>query len=90
MGAALIILLVLAGYLAATSTPAEWVVAVVRAASSSVNLFNLVVYVVQTWLSSTPLAINLALWIYLTVTLCVLCLVWALVMWRTKHVGVLE
>jgi hypothetical protein len=90
-GAALFILLVMAGYLMATSTPADWLVAVVRTAASSLKLFDLVYYVVQTWLSSTPLALNIAVWLYLTITLCGLCLVWGGILWWTKsgsNVGV--
>jgi hypothetical protein len=48
------------------------------------------VYYLQTWLSSTPLALNVALWVYLTVSLCLLSLIWVLVLWRTKSLGALK
>lgn len=92
-GSALFFLLVIAIYLTATSTPTDWLVAIVRMGSSSMRLVSLVYYVVQTWLSATPLAFNIALWIYLTLTLCALCLVWGGILWRTKigsHAGVLN
>lgn len=90
LGGAFFILLLLAGYLMATSSPADWLVAIVRAASSTANIFNLGLYALRTWLSNTPLAINLALWIYLTIALCLLSLIWVLILWRTSIVGVLN
>lgn len=87
-GGALFILLILAGYTIATTTPAEWFIAVVRVFASSKGFLDFAVLAVQSWLSSTPLALNIALWIYLTVTLCFLSLAWVLVMWRTKSAGV--
>lgn len=90
MASALFILLVLAGYMLATTTPAEWLDAVIRTMSSSEVFFQYSIYIVQNWLTSTPLAIHIALWIYLTVTLCVLSLLWVMIFWRTKSVGVLN
>lgn len=90
LGSALFVLTILAGYLLVSTTPANWLVAVVRMLSSSQVMLEMIFYGFQLWLSSTPLALNLALWIYLTVTLCFLLLVWLLVLWRTKSVGVLN
>ncbi len=90
LGGALFVLLVLSGYTIATSSPTEWLIAFTRSAESSRVFLQMAIYVVQNWFSSTPLALNIALWIYLTITLCALTLVWVLVLWRTKSVGVLE
>jgi hypothetical protein len=88
LGSAMFIFLLLAIYLLATTSPTDWLVAVVRALSTSSNLMNFFVYAVQAWLSSTPLAVNLVLWIYLTITFSLLSLAWVLVLWRTNIVGV--
>jgi anti-sigma factor RsiW len=88
-GSALLMLLVLAGYLMATSTTTDWLVILVTTVSSSTNLFSVTVYVVQTWLVSIPLAVNIVLWIYLTISLCLLSLLWVMILWRTNIVGVL-
>ncbi len=90
LGAALFILLVLGGYTLATTTPADWLIAFIRSTESSRVFLQMAIYIVQDWFSNTPFALNLAVWIYLTVTLCVLTLVWVAVLWRTKSVGVLE
>ncbi len=90
MAGALFVLLILAGYVLATTSPAQWLVALTRTVSSSQAFLELAIYIVQTWVSSTPLALNIALWIYLTVTLCILSLVWLGILWRTKNVGVLN
>jgi hypothetical protein len=88
--AALFILLVLGGYTIATTTPSDWLIAFIRTTESSRVFLQMAIYIVQDWFSTTPLAFNLAMWIYLTVTLCVLTLVWVAVLWRTKSVGVLK
>jgi hypothetical protein len=88
LGSALFIFLLMAIYVMATTTPTDWLIAVVRTLSTSSNLVNLLIYAVQTWLSSTPLAVNLVLWIYLTITFSLLSLVWVVVLWRTNIVGV--
>lgn len=89
-GGAILILLLLAGYIMATSSPADWLVTVVRAVSSSINIFNLGSFAVQAWLSNTPLAINVAIWIYLAITFCLLSFFWVLIVWRAHIVGVLN
>ena len=90
LGGAFIILIALAGYTLAVSSPAEWLAVVIRYASNSLNLFDTLVSFVQLWLASTPVALNLALWIYLTVTLCLLSLGWVIALWRTSIIGVLN
>lgn len=90
LGGSFLILLLLAGYLMATSSPADWLTAAVRAASSTAAILNLCVYAVRTWLSNTPLAVNLALWIYLMIALCLMSLAWVLIVWRTSIVGVFK
>jgi len=88
LGAAMILILALGVYTMVTSSPADLLTAVVRTLSSTRELVNLAEYAVRTWISSTPLALNLAIWIYLTVTLCLLFVAWLAILWRTKSVGV--
>lgn len=90
LGGALFILLVLGSYTMATTTPSEWLASLVRMASSSTVFVEYAVFVVQSWLQSTPRALHIALWMYLTLTLCALTLTWVLIFWRTKSVGVLN
>jgi hypothetical protein len=90
IGGAFFILLLLAGYMFATTSPTEWLMALVNIFSSSRELIDLTTLAVQSWLTTTPLALNIALWIYLTITLCGLSLVWLLIIWRTKTVGALQ
>lgn len=89
LGVSLLALLLLTGYTLATSTPAEWLEALVRSISSSNALLQFSIYTLQNWLIGTPLAVHIALWIYLTMTLCFLSLLWIMIVWRTKTVGVL-
>jgi hypothetical protein len=90
MAAALFFLLVLAGYTFSTTSPTDWLFALSRTAESSRVFLQMAIYVVHNWLTTTPFAINVALWIYLTLTLCILTLVWVAVLWHTKSVGVLN
>lgn len=88
LGVSVVVLLVAAAYTIATSSPTDVVVALISIVSSTSGLLNLGIHFVQNWLSSTPLAVNLVLWIYLTVCICVLTFVWVLVLWRTNIIGV--
>lgn len=90
IAAAVFILMVMAGYVAMTSSPTDWLEAIVQTAESTQNFLMLSIYYVQTWVTSTPLALNVALWVYLTISLCILSLIWLLVLWRTKSLGVLN
>jgi len=90
LGGAFCLLLFLAGYTLAVSSPAEWMAVMIRYVSNSLNLFDSIVTLVQLWVSSTPLVVNLVLWIYLTITLCLLTLGWVLAIWRTSITGVLK
>lgn len=87
VGAALFVLLVLAGYVMATSSPGDWLAAFIHSASASLGWLNLVTYVVRTWFNNTPVVLNLALWIYVSITLCFLSLAWVFALWRTSKVG---
>lgn len=89
-GGALFSLMVLAVYLMTKSTPTDWLAAGIETLSSSKSLIDLAVYAVQTWLSATPLAVNIAVWIYLAFSLCLMCLVWVAILWRTNIVGVIN
>jgi type VI protein secretion system component VasF len=88
IAAAVFILLTLTGYLLATTSPTQWMANLFQTMDSSRAFMQWVVFVVQGWVSSTPLALNLALWIYLTVSLCALLLAWVGILWRTQSVGV--
>jgi hypothetical protein len=88
MGGAFAALLVLVGYAMAVSTPADWLALVIRYASNSLNLFDSGIALVRLWLESTPLALNIAIWMYATVTLCLLSFGWAFALWRTTIIGV--
>jgi preprotein translocase subunit SecG len=88
LSAALFVLLVLVGYVMMSSSPGDWLAAFIHSASTSVSFFNLVTYLARTWFSNTPLVVNLALWIYVSVTLCLLSLAWIFALWRTSKVGV--
>jgi hypothetical protein len=86
--AALVVLLLMTAYTLATSSLTDWLVGLVGIVSSTSGLLNLGIHFIQNWLSSTPLAVNLVLWIYLTVSIALLTFVWVLVLWRTNLVGV--
>jgi hypothetical protein len=88
LGTALVVLLVAAVYTLATSSPTDVLLALISIVSSTSGFLNLGIHFVQNWLSSTPLAVNLVLWIYLTVCICLLTFVWVLVLWRTNIIGV--
>ena len=86
--AAMLVLLVLVGYVMMTSTPGDWLAAFIRSASASLNFFNLVTYLARTWFANTPLVVNLVLWVSFSIALCLLSLAWAFTLWRTSNVGV--
>lgn len=90
LAGALFILMVMAGYVAMTSSPTDWLAAIVQTADSTQTFLMLSIYYLQTWVTSTPLALNVALWVYLTISLCILSLIWVLVLWRTKSLGALK
>jgi fumarate reductase subunit C len=86
--AAIFFLLILVGYVMVSSTPSDWLAAFIRSASTSLNFFNLVTYLARTWFSNTPLVVNIALWVSLSIALCLLSLIWAFTLWRTSKIGV--
>lgn len=88
MGAAMFVLFLMAVYTASTTSITDWMIAAVNITSSTSATINLGIHFVQGWFASTPLVINIALWIYLAVGLCSLTFVWVLVLWRTNLVGV--
>lgn len=90
IGAAVFILLLLASYTMATTSPAEWLMGIVNIFSSSEEIIDIGIFAIQSWLASTPLALNIALWIYLTITLCVLMVVYGMILWRTRNAGVIN
>jgi hypothetical protein len=86
--AAIIVLFLAAAYFVATTSLTDWLVALAGAVSTFTGFLNLGIHFVNNWLSSTPLAVNLALWIYLTVCISLLTFAWGIVLWRTNIVGV--
>lgn len=88
LGGAVLILLGLAIYVVSTSSPADWLAALIRYGFYSLNLADTLVTLASIWLRSTPLALNIALWIYLAITLCLLSLAWVFALWRTSILGV--
>jgi hypothetical protein len=86
--AAMFILLVLVGYVMMTSTPGDWLAAFIRSASTSLGLFNLFTFLARTWFANIPIAVNIGLWIFVSISLCLLSLAWVFAIWRTSTVGV--
>jgi hypothetical protein len=90
MTGALLILLVMVGYLIATTSPTDWLNVFARSSESTRVFFQMAIFIVQGWVTSTPPTLYIALWIYVTIMLCLLTLSWLTVLWRTKTVGVLN
>lgn len=90
MAGALFILLAMAGYLIATTSPSDWVNVFTRTAESTRVFFQMAIYIVQDSILSAPPSLFIAIWIYTTITLCLLTLSWLTVLWRTKAPGVLN
>ena len=87
---ALLTLVVLTSYTLATTSPAEWLGALVQTISSTNAFSQYAIYVIQNWLSITPPVIPIVLWIYVTITLCFLIFIWVAVLWRTKYKGAIN
>jgi hypothetical protein len=90
MTAALFILLVMAGYYIATTSPTDWLNVFTRTGESTRVFLQMAIYILQGWVTSTPRSIYIALWIYISIMLCLLTLSWLTVLWRTKTAGVLN
>jgi hypothetical protein len=85
---AMSVLLVLSIYTLATTSPTDWLVALAGAIFSTTSFIHLGIHFINNWLSSTPLVLNLILWIYLALCICLLIFAWVVVLWRTNHGGV--
>ena len=90
LGGAMVFLLAAAAYVLSYSSPADWLAALIRYCSFSLNLFDALVSLIYLWLNTTPLALNIALWMYVTITLCLLSLGWVFALWRTSIQGALN
>ncbi len=88
MGSAIILLFVLAAYVLSYSSPADWLAAFIRHIAYAMDLTDTLFSLALIWLRSTPPALNLALWIYASVTLGMLSLAWVFALWRTSIIGV--
>ena len=78
----------MAAYFLLTSTPAEWVQAAMRAVTTSVGTFTAARDIASTWMSVTPLGLNVVIWIALGLTFCILVFIWVVAIYRTAFVGV--
>lgn len=90
MTGAVFILLVMLGYLIATTSPTDWFNFFARTGESTRVFFQMAIYIIQGWVASAPPSLYIALWIYLSIMLCLLTMSWCTVLWRTKTVGVLN
>jgi hypothetical protein len=88
MGGAVVLLLGLVVFILSYSSPADWLAALIRFSSFSLDLADTLFSFMVVWLRSTPLALNIALWIYATITLGLLSLSWVFAIWRTSTIGV--
>lgn len=80
--------LILTGYTMATSSPTDWIETIVHFIGSLAGLVGFGSSLVHIWFNNTTLGITLAIWIYLTICLCLISLVWVAVVWRTHLLGV--
>ena len=87
-GVAAAIFLVMVGYFLLTSTPAEWIQAAMRAVTSTVGTFTTARDLATTWMSLTPLGLNVVIWIAMGLTFCILVFIWVFAIYRTAFAGV--
>ncbi len=87
-GAAAAVFLAMVGYFLLTSTPAEWVQAAMRAVTSTVGTVTAARGIASTWMSITPLGLNVVIWIALGLTFCILACIWVFAIYRTAFSGV--
>ena len=87
-GAAAAVFLAMASYLLLTSTPAEWIQAAMRAVTNTVGTYSTARDLAATWMSLTPLGLNIVIWIAMGVTFCILAFIWVFAIWRTAFAGV--
>jgi anti-sigma factor RsiW len=87
-GGSFFVLLGMVTFLLTFSSPAELMAVLIRNAAEMANFFSNLVAAVRFWFSATPPALNVALWIYLTITLCLMSLGWVFAIWRTAIIGV--
>lgn len=87
LGSAAVVLCILGGHLLATTSPAQWLAAFIDTLASSRVFLQMGLYMAQRWLTTTPLVLNIALWVYLTLTLCGVLSIWGAILWRTRPVG---
>ncbi len=87
-GATAAVFLIMVVYLLFTSTPAEWIQAAVRTLSTSLGIFSAARDLTTTWLSLTPMSLNVVVWIALGVTFSILAVIWVFAIWKTAFAGV--
>ncbi len=85
---AVVILLAILYYIVTLSSPAEWLAGFIQSVANAAGLVNSTIVLVRIWFASTPLALNLTLWMYISVSFCLLSLVWVAALWRTLKIGV--
>jgi predicted anti-sigma-YlaC factor YlaD len=70
------------------SSPTDWLVTIIRTFASARDIIGWIVSAALGWLHHTPLALNVALWIYLSVAMCMLALALGIILWRANKVEV--
>jgi hypothetical protein len=89
-GSAALTFMVLVAYVLLSTTPVEWVQAGVRAVSSSVGVMASLREISTTWTSMVPPVLNIAFWISVALTFCILALIWVFALWRTSLGGFIQ
>jgi hypothetical protein len=87
-GAAAAVFLAMVSYMLLTSTPAEWIQAAMRAVTNTVGTYSTARDLATTWMSLTPLGLNIVIWIAMGVTFCILAFIWVFAIWKTSFAGV--
>ncbi len=84
------VFLIMVSYLLLTSTPAEWIQAAMRAVTSTAGTYAAARELTTTWLSLTPMGLNVVIWVALGISFCILALIWAFAIWKTAFAGVMN
>jgi hypothetical protein len=87
-GAATAVLLIMVGYILLTSSPAAWIQAAMRTINGTLGAYSSMRDLATTWMSMTPLGLNVVIWAALIFSFCLLAITWAFAMWRTAFAGV--
>jgi anti-sigma factor RsiW len=89
-GSAALVFVLMVAYVLLSTTPVEWVQAGVRAISSSVGVVTTMREITSTWAQVVPPVLSIAFWISVSLTFCILALVWVFALWRTSLGGFIQ